>query len=132
MKQVLHALPLKSHPLHGIVPNEVPAGKANELTPCYSRDEREHKKGGAVVFFAVPGPEKQVPFPINGFWTSEVRILTSYYCGPEDIAAAMDMLASGGLPVDDLVTHRLPLEKAAEGFRLVLEGKESIKVIIKP
>ena len=90
------------------------------------------EKGGAAVFFAVPGPDKQVTVPINAFWTQEVRILTSYYCGPPDIAQAMSLLAKGTVRIEDLITHRLPLSKIADGFRSVLSGTESIKVIIEP
>jgi L-iditol 2-dehydrogenase len=89
-------------------------------------------KGGCIVFFAVPGPEKQVTVPLNEFWTKEIQILTSYYCGPPDIVDAIDLIESGTVSVDDLITHKLPLNKITEGFQLVLDGKESIKVIIKP
>ncbi len=89
-------------------------------------------KGGAIVFFAVPGPDNQITIPLNDFWTREIRILTSYYCGPPDIEDAIDLLSSDTVTVDDLVTHRLPLEDTARGFQLVLDGQESIKVIIKP
>jgi L-iditol 2-dehydrogenase len=89
-------------------------------------------KGGAVVFFAVPGPGREVVIPVHEFWTQEVRVLTSYYCGPPDIQEALALLAAGKIAVDDLVTHRLPLGETAAGFRLVADGKESIKVIIKP
>lgn len=89
-------------------------------------------RGGAVVFFAVPGPEKQVAIPINDFWTKEIRVLTSYYCGPDDIEKAMRHIEDGAIEVEDLVTHRLPLKDTAEGFRLVLDGRSSIKVIIRP
>jgi len=89
-------------------------------------------KGGAIVFFAVPGPEKHVVIPINDFWTKEVRILTSYYCGPPDIKEAMELLAERRIEVDSMVTHRLPLKDVARGFRMVIEGGKAIKVIIKP
>ena len=46
-------------------------------------------KGGTVVFFAVPDPDKKVEIPINYFWMREVKILTSYYCGPPDINEAI-------------------------------------------
>jgi L-iditol 2-dehydrogenase len=55
-------------------------------------------KGGSIVFFAVPGPEKSVTIPINDFWMKEIRILTSYYCGPPDIQEAIDLYLE---PVDD-------------------------------
>jgi len=89
-------------------------------------------KGGAVVFFTVPGPDKQVTLPINEFWTREIRVLTSYYCGPPDIVEAINLIESGTINVDDMITHRLALKDIAKGFQLVMEGRESIKVIIKP
>ena len=89
-------------------------------------------KGGAVVFFAVPGPDKDVTVPINDFWTKEIRILTSYYCGPPDIEEAIKLIESGGIEVEDMITHRFGLEDIAKGFELVLDGTRSIKVIIRP
>ncbi len=57
MKQVTHALAVKCHPLRGILLDEVPAGKANPLTPCYSHQEREHMQGAFAVFDATWPPE---------------------------------------------------------------------------
>lgn len=89
-------------------------------------------KGGTIVFFTVPGPDKKVEIPLNYFWTREVKILTSYYCGPPDIQEAIHLLQTGIVKVDDLITHKLPLDDIVTGYRLVVEGKESIKVIITP
>lgn len=89
-------------------------------------------KGGVMVFFAVPGPDKVVTIPINYFWTKEIRIITSYYCGPPDIVDAIKLIESGEIEVDDMITHKLPLKDTAEGFQLVMAGNESLKVIIKP
>jgi L-iditol 2-dehydrogenase len=89
-------------------------------------------KGGVVVFFAVPGPDKAVTIPINHFWTKEIRIITSYYCGPPDIVDALKLLESGQIKVDDLITHKLPLKDTSKGFQLVMDGHNSLKVIIKP
>lgn len=89
-------------------------------------------KGGVIVFFAVPHPDKKVTIPINNFWTRETRIVTSYYCGPPDIDAAINLIETQTIEVDDLITGRLPLQNIAEGFRMVIEGHESLKVIIKP
>ncbi len=89
-------------------------------------------KGGRIVFFAVPDPDKTVTIPINDFWMNEVTILTSYYCGPPDIDKAMELIANGRIKVDDLITHRLPLKDISRGFELVMEARASIKIIIKP
>lgn len=89
-------------------------------------------KGGVIVFFAVPHPDKKVTIPINNLWTRETRIVTSYYCGPPDIDAAINLIETQTIKVDDLITGRLPLQNIAEGFRMVIEGHESLKVIVKP
>ena len=88
--------------------------------------------GGTVVLFTVPGPDQDVVVPLNDFWRKEIRILTSYYCGPPDLEESLDLIATGAVAVDDLITHRLPLKDTAEGFRLLLEGSDSLKVIIRP
>ena len=88
--------------------------------------------GGTVVLFAVPGPDKDVVVPLNDFWRKEIRILTSYYCGPVDIEASLAIIGSGALRVADLVTHRLPLKETPRAFQLLLEGEGSMKVIIRP
>jgi L-iditol 2-dehydrogenase len=89
-------------------------------------------KGGVIVFFAVPHPDDNVSIPINYFWTRETKIMTSYYCGPPDIDAAINLIETGKIKVDDMITRRLPLQDVAEGFRMVMAGKESLKVIIHP
>jgi L-iditol 2-dehydrogenase len=89
-------------------------------------------KGGTVVFFSVPGPGEEVTVPINHFWTREMRIITSYYCGPPDIKDAIQLIEKGTVKVEDLITHVLPLEETAKGFQLVMDGADSIKVIVKP
>ncbi|MEQ8160722.1 MAG: alcohol dehydrogenase, partial [Smithellaceae bacterium] len=77
-------------------------------------------------------PDKKVVVPVNDFWMKEITILTSYYCGPPDIVESMQLIAAGNVTVDDMITHRLPLADIARGFQLVLDGRESIKVIVKP
>ncbi len=88
--------------------------------------------GGVVVLFTVPGPEKEVIVPVNDFWRKEIRILTSYYCGPPDIEEAINLISNEDIIVDDLITHRLPLKDTDKGFKMVLDGTSSLKVIIKP
>ena len=88
--------------------------------------------GGKIVLFAVPGPEKDVSMPVNDFWTKEITVLTSYYCGPDDIREAIMLIESGVITVNDLITHHLPLSDIIRGFELVSDGRYSIKVIIHP
>lgn len=89
-------------------------------------------KGGVIVFFAVPHPDIKVGIPINDFWTREIKIITSYYCGPADIEAAISLIETETIQVEELITQRLSLQDVAKGFQMVMEGKDSLKVIIKP
>jgi len=89
-------------------------------------------KGGVIVFFAVPGPEKKVTIPVNDFWRKEIRVITSYYCGPPDIIDAIKLIEKRIIEVDDMITHRFPLKDIRESFRLVMDRGDSLKVIIRP
>jgi L-iditol 2-dehydrogenase len=112
--------------------------KADVVFLCASADSAVEQawkcvdKGGVIVFFAVPAPDKKVVVPVNDFWMKEITIITSYYCGPPDIMEAMKLIEWHNITVDDLITHRLPLTDIVKGFQLVTDGRESIKVIIKP
>lgn len=113
-------------------------GKANAVMvttsalPALEQAWASVDMGGVVVLFTVPGPEQDVVVPVNDFWRMEIRIITSYYCGPPDIEEALDLITTGAVQVDDLITHRLPLKDTADGFRMLLEGADSLKIIIKP
>ena len=55
----------------------------------------------------------------------------SYSSGPLETRRSLDLIASGALPVERLVTHRLPLEHAAEAFALAEAGGEALKVVVE-
>jgi L-iditol 2-dehydrogenase len=89
-------------------------------------------KGGTILFFAVPEPTVKVPVPINQFWRNEITIKTSYGAAPNDLAESLAILSQKKLNVKDMITHKLSLRQAAEGFRLMAEAGESLKVILEP
>jgi len=89
-------------------------------------------KGGTIMFFAVPEPSVKIPVPVNKFWRNEITIKTSYGAAPNDIAESLNVLAKGKLNVRDMVTHKLSLRQAAEGFRLMAEAGKSLKVLLEP
>jgi L-iditol 2-dehydrogenase len=89
-------------------------------------------RGGAILFFAPADPEARVEVPFNHVWWQELKITSSYAGSPRDIRAAIELISSGRINVKDMITHRLPLAKTAEGFSLVQEAGRSIKVVIEP
>lgn len=89
-------------------------------------------RGGTILFFAVPEPEIMVPVPMNELWRNEITLMTSYGASPFDIETAIELIQNGRVVLDDMITHRLPLDETGLGFQLVVDARESIKVIIKP
>lgn len=90
-------------------------------------------RGGTVLFFAPTDKGRQVPVNFNDlFWRREITLTSSYAGSPADYREALDLIASGKLNVGEMITHRFSLEQIGEGFKLVAEAGESIKVIIEP
>jgi|TARA_Y100000310_G_scaffold344358_1_gene456717 L-iditol 2-dehydrogenase len=89
------------------------------------------EKGGTLMFFAVPDPDKKIEFPMSKFWRDSITLTTSYAGAPKDIAEAIELIKSKKVVVSDLITHELALEKAQEGFELVAKAQDSLKVILK-
>ena len=90
------------------------------------------ENGGTILFFAVPDPTVKLPVPINAFWRNEITMRTSYGAAPNDLEASLKYLATKKLNIKDMITHRLPLREAQEGFRLMAEAGQSLKVILEP
>ena len=89
-------------------------------------------RGGTILFFAPVAPVTRVEFPMHDLWYDGIRLVHSYAGPPADMLRALDLIASRRVDVASLVTHRLPLSRAQEGFDLVVKGADSLKVILDP
>ncbi len=90
------------------------------------------ESGGSILFFAVPDPTVKLSVSINQFWRNEITMRTSYGAAPNDLEDSMKVLSTGQLNVKDMITHRLSLREAQQGFRLMAEAGPSLKVILQP
>jgi len=90
------------------------------------------ERGGTILLFALPDPGATFPMPMHDLWKDGIRIMSSYAGNRGDHLAALSLLSSGRIDVAPLITHRLPLAETAEGFRLVAEARDALKVIIEP
>jgi len=100
--------------------------------PAFKQALASVERGGTILFFAPTDPGIELPVPVNDFWRNSITLTPSYGGAPVDIADAIELIRAGRVPVSKMITHRLPLEEAAEGFKLVAEARECIKVILKP
>ncbi|MEW6381626.1 MAG: hypothetical protein AB1611_18770 [bacterium] len=74
-----------------------------------------------------------MPIPITDLWRREITLQTSYGASPQDLMTALDLIRLKKLPLlSRMITHRLSLDEAGLGFRMVAEARESIKVLIEP
>jgi L-iditol 2-dehydrogenase len=89
-------------------------------------------RGGTVLFFAVPNPGETLDTDFNPFWRNDISLKTCYGAAPLDNVQAMELIRAGNVDVKDMVTHRFSLEEIAKGFKAAGEGKNCLKVIIKP
>jgi L-iditol 2-dehydrogenase len=90
------------------------------------------ESGGTILFFAVPDPTVKLPIPITQFWRNEITMRTSYGAAPKDLEDSMSILATKQLNIKGMITHRLSLGEAQEGFKLMAEAGQSLKVILEP
>jgi L-iditol 2-dehydrogenase len=89
------------------------------------------ESGGTILFFGAPDQGDGAVIPFQEIWRRQITLQTSYGAAPSDFPTAIELIRRRRLPVEEMITHRLPLEEIAEGFRLVAEGGESIKVIVE-
>jgi threonine dehydrogenase-like Zn-dependent dehydrogenase len=69
---------------------------------------------------------------VYDLWKKQINLVSTYAGVGKDITDAMTLLSSGQLTVADMITHRLPLNEAQQGFRLVADATSSLKVILYP
>ena len=86
--------------------------------------------GGKVLFFTPAKPGERLTIEPNDLYFKDIDIVTSYSCGPTDTVDALEIIESGIVRAEKLVTHRFPIEKTAEAFRLTAEAKDSLKSVI--
>jgi L-iditol 2-dehydrogenase len=87
------------------------------------------RKGGRIVTIAMFHGDQT--FNIHNLQNQEKEIVGCMTYNREDTISAIDLIAAGAVKEDIIITHRLPYEQAAEGFRLVDKKEDcSLKVLV--
>ncbi len=87
---------------------------------------------GAAVLIGIPRADAVLELPALSIPRMERRVLGSLYGSsrPErDFALTLDLFRRGRLPLDKLISHRLPLAEVARGFELMASG-EALRVVL--
>jgi Zn-dependent alcohol dehydrogenase len=87
---------------------------------------------GAAVLIGIPRADAMLTVPALTIPRMERRILGSIYgsARPErDFLTILDLYRRGRLPLDRLVSHRLPLDRIEDAFALLRAGEARRAVI---
>ncbi|MGH2750920.1 MAG: zinc-dependent dehydrogenase [Actinomycetota bacterium] len=89
-------------------------------------------RGGRISFFGgLPKDDPIIQCDSNLVHYRELTIVGANGSTPAHNTEALRLIATGAVPVGDLITDRLPLERVHDAISAVQSG-ESIKVVIEP
>lgn len=88
------------------------------------------RKLGRFVEFSVFGEPTTADWSVIGD-RKELDVLGSHI-SPYTYPIAIDLLSRGLVDVKDIVTHQYRLDEFEEGFSVSAQGRDAIKVILKP
>ncbi len=94
---------------------------------------RVTRPGAKIVLFAQTSDKERIELSGKDICMGERVLLGSYSADVDLQRESADLVFSGALPVEELVTHRVPLEQIMDGFELALHPTtESLKIVVKP
>lgn len=94
-------------------------------------------KRGRLVLFASTRLGEKIAMDPNWIHYNEITVTGSHWVGvsgysdPKLYEMALDLIAGKKVDVEALISHRLPLSKIHEGYRLLQNG-EAMKVLLYP
>ncbi|MFQ5897489.1 MAG: zinc-binding dehydrogenase [Candidatus Methylomirabilia bacterium] len=88
-------------------------------------------KGGTVVFFGGCSPGTGVWLDTRRAHYDELTLVGAFHHTPELIRQAVELLESGAVVPDGLITHRTGLSEVPAALELMARG-EALKVLIDP
>jgi L-iditol 2-dehydrogenase len=85
---------------------------------------------GRIVFYSPVEPGKVWRLVAHDAYLRDLTLRFSYSCGPGEIREALGLIDKGVVRADRIVTHRVPLARADEAFRLGVSKGEVLKVVV--
>jgi L-iditol 2-dehydrogenase len=89
------------------------------------------RRGRISLFGGLPRDDPVIRFDSNLVHYQELFVLGAYGSAPRHNREALGLISSGAVRVDDLITHRMPLDDVHRAIETVTSG-EGLKVVIQP
>jgi len=91
------------------------------------------RPGARILLFAQTSHQERIDVSGADICVGERTIMGCYSASIDWQKESAQLVFSGALPVDELISHRLPLDRIEEGFRLALHPDEqSLKIVVHP
>jgi L-iditol 2-dehydrogenase len=91
------------------------------------------RPGARILLFAQTSPSERIEASGAEICAQERTLFGSYSASVDLQRESADLVFSGALPLDNLISHCLPLVKIRSGFDLALHpGPKSLKIIVQP
>jgi len=88
------------------------------------------RPGGTALLFTPTPVGVATELDLHDLYFREVSVVPSYSCGPDDTRQAYELLRGGRVRVEQLVTHRFPLERVQEAYDTARRGGAALKVLV--
>lgn len=89
------------------------------------------RRRGRLVLVGLP--EADVCFDAQSLVVNEIQVRGAAGASRSDFVAALDLIARGGIPVDQVITACVDLAEAGEAFSQLRDpGTEHVKVLLRP
>jgi 2-desacetyl-2-hydroxyethyl bacteriochlorophyllide A dehydrogenase len=108
-------------------------GPAAVVIDCVARESSVSQaidlvdKGGAIMIVGVAAGA--VPVRLDLIQDRELALIGNLMYVREDYTAAIDLLASGAVPIDEIITARFGFEQSAQAFTASADP-ENVKVVV--
>jgi L-iditol 2-dehydrogenase len=98
---------------------------------CVQAVQMARKGGRILIFGGLPKEDSKPGVDMNLIHYRALHLMGTTIFAPRHQRLALQLMASGRIPVDKLVTHRFPLEDFERGAKMALEGKV-LKAVFEP
>ncbi|MDK2982316.1 MAG: L-iditol 2-dehydrogenase [Chloroflexota bacterium] len=88
-------------------------------------------KGGTVMFFATPKPEESIEIFPSRIFFNEITITSTYSANHLDTRMALDLIASGDVWADKIISHTYPIEELSDAILQTVSRQESLKCVVE-
>jgi L-iditol 2-dehydrogenase len=88
-------------------------------------------RGRISLFGGLPRDNSVIRFDSNLVHYRELIVVGAYGSAPRHNRAALELISTGAVEVEDLITHRVPLDRVREAIDIVTSG-EGLKVVVEP